>query len=441
MPFIPHTKDDVAAMLNALSLTDLSQLYDDVPAAIPKADLNQIIEHFPALNEMDIMRVMQARAPHSTPGRVFLGAGAYEHHIPAFIGQLVSRGEFYTAYTPYQAEASQGSLQVLYEYQTMMAELMAMDVSNASLYDGATALAEAILMAVRLNKDEKTPKKIILPRYLHPHYRAVLKTLLSPQGIELMDDNEHQTGVIARVIQQPNFLGQLEAVDELTDEAHAKGLTVIAVVNPLAMAYLKPPGQWGKRGADIVCGEGQPLGVPLSYGGPYFGFFCCRKADVRQMPGRVVARTHDALGRVGYTLTLQTREQHIRRGKATSNICTNQGLMVVAATMYLATLGASGLATIAAGCHDRALHLCERLCQLPGIRRVFTGSFFHEFVLQFDRPIQPLLTQWQAAGLTAGLPLAEFFPDYSNALLICATETKTQQDLDDYVSCVSMSLN
>ncbi|OGO91529.1 MAG: glycine dehydrogenase (aminomethyl-transferring) [Coxiella sp. RIFCSPHIGHO2_12_FULL_42_15] len=437
MPFIPHTTEDIRDMLAAIDIETVDQLFDEIPKTLPKANGHKVPT---GCSELAISRHMTDMAPPYRPGCCFIGAGAYEHHIPAAVWQLVSRGEFYTAYTPYQAEASQGSLQLIYEYQTMMAALMASDVSNASLYDGSTALAEACLMSVRVNKTKM--QRILIPETVHPAYQKVVQTILQQQEIELIPvAMDKKTGVIdqpllqqqslektaALIIPQPNFLGCLEAVDQLTDWAHANQLLVIAVVNPLAMALLKPPGEWGSAGADIVCGEGQPLGSPLSYGGPYFGFMCCKKQFVRQMPGRLVGRTHDQQGREGYTLTLQAREQHIRRAKATSNICTNQGLLVVAATIYLSLLGQEGLRETALRCHQNALYLREQLAKMSGVKIPFSSPCWHEFVIQIPMPIPEFLSAMRSRGFQAGYPLGE------NTLLICTTETKTRRDLDLYI--------
>lgn len=453
MPFIPHTAKDIRDMLSVLDIENINQLFDEIPTALPKASCAEIP---PGCSELSISREMLELAPQHRLGGCFVGAGAYEHYIPAATWQLVGRGEFYTAYTPYQAEASQGSLQLMYEYQTMMAELMASEVSNASLYDGATALAEACLMSVRLNKSRK--QHILVPETLHPAYRDVLKTILQQQDIELVTVSMNQvTGTIDRVslkqqafeqiaaliIPQPNFLGCLEEIDLLTDWAHANKLLVIAVVNPMAMALLKPPGQWGKAGADILCGEGQPLGVPLSYGGPYFGFMCCKKEFVRQMPGRIVGRTQDQKGREGYTLTLQAREQHIRRAKATSNICTNQGLLVVAATIYLSLMGQEGLQEAALLCHQNASYLRDALINIEGIRPLFSSPFWHEFVIVLPVSVRSFLEAMRSQGIQAGYPLAEVMNDlpiFKNALLVCATETKTRADLDRYVQACAQVL-
>src|SRR3569623_2086900 len=323
MPFIPHTEREVREMLDAIGVDSVEALFDEIPAAL-RAGLQEV----PAgLAELEVARLMKARAAADDGTLCFIGAGAYEHHIPAAVWEITTRGEYYTAYTPYQAEASQGTLQLLYEYQTMMAGLTGMDVSNASLYDGASALAEAVLMAVRANRRSKS-KRILMPATVHPHYRKVVHAIVHTQGIELVDipycskaghvlasalEAFAGEDFAALVIPQPNFFGVLDEVDVLTDWAHANGALVIGVVNPTALALLTPPGEWGEAGADIACGEGQPLGAPLSSGGPYFGFMCCRQEWVRQMPGRIVGRTVDLEGKPGFTLTLQAREQHIRR--------------------------------------------------------------------------------------------------------------------------------
>jgi glycine dehydrogenase subunit 1 len=364
------------------------------------------------------------------------------------VWEITTRGEYYTAYTPYQAEASQGTLQVLYEYQTMMAGLTATAVSNASLYDGASALAEAVLMAVRANRRSKS-KRILVPSTIHPAYRKVAHAIVHNQDIELVEipycaEEGHTVAeslnrfdgedFAALVIPQPNFFGVLEEVDALTDWAHAQGMLVIAVVNPIALAMLKPPGEWGEAGADIVCGEGQPLGVPLSSGGPYFGFMCCKKDWVRQMPGRIVGRTVDRDGNAGFTLTLQAREQHIRRSKATSNICTNQGLAVTAATIHMAMLGADGLERVAAASHVNTQRLVEKLTALPGVSQVFTRPVFHEAVLRLERPAAQVLDELAAHGIVGGYGLSDDYPELGETLLVCATETKTEADLDEYAA-------
>jgi len=336
----------------------------------------------------------------------------------------------------------------------MIAGLTGMEVANASMYDGASATAEAALMAVRLNRKSKSAR-ILVPMTLHPHYRRVAVATTYNQGLkfEELPYDTHE-GVVAAaalapydaeditalIIPQPNFFGCLEDVDALTDWAHARGILVIAVVNPTALALLKPPREWGARGADIAVGEGQPLGVPLSSGGPYFGFMTTRMEHVRQMPGRIVGRTLDAAGKQGFTLTLQAREQHIRRAKATSNICTNQGLAVTAATIYLSLLGPQGLTRTAAAAHARTRELTAALTRVAGVRLAFPGPCFHEAVLQLDRPVAPILRALASHGILGGLDLGAYHPELGNALLVCATETKTSADIDRYRSALSETL-
>jgi glycine dehydrogenase subunit 1 len=441
MPFIPHTDADIAAMLKAIGVARIEDLFDEIPEGLRAGKLTQVPE---ALSEMEVARLMQERAEADGRYACYIGAGAYEHHIPAAVWQIVTRGEFYSAYTPYQAEASQGTLQLLYEYQTMMASLTGMDVSNASLYDGASALAEGVLMAVR---SQKQGRRILVPRSLHPVYRRVVDAIVTNQQITLIDvdydrrgghttiealEAAHADGCAALVIPQPNFFGVLEDVDALTDWAHAKGLRVIACVNPTSLALLKAPGRWGARGADIAVGEGQPLGVPLSSGGPYFGFMACKQEFVRQMPGRIIGATTDKDGRRGFTLTLQAREQHIRRSKATSNICTNQGLLVTAATIYMSLVGPEGLRRVAAQSHANTGALVEKLTAIQGVTRVFDRPTFHEAALRVDLPVAELLRALEAQGILGGYDLNAYYPELGDTLLVCATETKTAADLDQY---------
>lgn len=446
MPFIPHTEQDVQAMLASIGVPSIDSLFDEIPAALRCGGLENVP---PALTEMEVARLMQERAEADGRYLNFIGAGAYEHHIPAAVWQIATRGEFYSAYTPYQAEASQGTLQLIYEYQTMMTSLTGLDISNASLYDGASGLGEAVLMAVRAHKSSR---RILMPRTVHPIYRKVVRGLVKNQNIEIVElDYDAQTGTTpvpddagefaALVIPQPNFFGALEDVDTLTDWAHSKGALVIGLVNPVALALLKPPGEWGSKGADIATGEGQPLGAPLSSGGPYFGFMCCREALVRQMPGRIVGRTVDVDGKPGFTLTLQAREQHIRRSKATSNICTNQGLVVAAATIHMSLLGAQGLERVAQACHANAVTLLETLVKTEGTERVFTGPVFHEAVLRLNAPAQDVLRALRAQGILGGFDLSGDYPELGQAILICATETKTAADMQKYAEQLARILS
>src|SRR3569623_1132722 len=413
MPFIPHTEREVREMLDAIGVDSVEALFDEIPAAL-RAGLQEV----PAgLAELEVARLMKARAAADDGTLCFIGAGAYEHHIPAAVWEITTRGEYYTAYTPYQAEASQGTLQLLYEYQTMMAGLTGMDVSNASLYDGASALAEAVLMAVRANRRSKS-KRILMPATVHPHYRKVVHAIVHTQGIELVDipycskaghvlasalEAFAGEDFAALVIPQPNFFGVLEEVDVLTDWAHANG-------------------------------------APVSPGGPYFGFMCCRQEGVRQMPGRIVGRTVDLEGKPGFTLTLQAREQHIRRAKATSNICTNQGLVVTAATIYMSLVGAEGLARVAAASHANTARLKELLAAVPGVSAVFSGPCFHEPVLRLPRPADEVLAALAARGIVGGFNLKHDYPELGEVIELWSTETKCAADLDAYRSALGSIL-
>lgn len=456
MAFIPHTPDDIARMLEVIGARSIDDLFDEIPADLRAGALN-----VPApLSEMEVARLMSERAAIDGRPLNFIGAGAYEHHIPAPVWAIATRGEFYSAYTPYQAEASQGTLQLIYEYQSMMCALTGMEVSNASLYDGASALAEACLMAVRCNRSS-TSRRILMPRAVNPTYAQVAQAIAGNQDISFMPvDFDRPSGrtlldalkpfsgqdFTALVLQQPNFFGSLEEIDALTDWAHANKIMVIAVVNPTSLAILKPPSQWGAvadgaQGADIACGEGQALGVPLSSGGPYFGFMATRMSYVRQMPGRIVGRTVDLEGRPGFSLTLQAREQHIRRSKATSNICTNQGLMVTAATIYMSLLGPKGLAAVASAGMQRTEELANALAQVPGVKRAFSAPHFHETVLILDRPPAAVLAALARKGILGGLDLSERYPELGHAILVCATETKFSADIDAYATALADAMS
>ena len=447
MPFIPHTETDIAAMLAAIGYRSTAELFSEIPDNLK---IDHIAGFAPRMSEMQVWQMMQHRAELDQSKLNFIGAGCYEHYIPAAVWDLATRGEFLTAYTPYQAEASQGTLQVMYEFQSMFANLTALDVANASLYDGASSLAEAILMAVRLTKH--TNNKILMPTTVHPFYRQVVKTLVSPQGLEIIEiDFDPKTGQVSRaelnkfaqnsfvalVVPQPNFFGVLEDVDELTRWAEQRGALVVGLVNPMTLGLLKPPGEWGDSGADIACGEAQCFGVPLSSGGPYIGFLCCKMALIRQLPGRLVGVTTDLDGKPGFTLTLQAREQHIRRAKATSNICTNQGLLATAVTIYLSLMGAAGLKQIALQCHANTIKLIDALQNKPGIKVMFNSPFFHEVVLQFNQPVNIILDKLAAQGIQAGFNLMPYYPNLGNSLLCCVTETKSDTDIENFIQALS----
>jgi glycine dehydrogenase subunit 1 len=448
MPFIPHTETDVREMLAAIGAPSIDALFEEIPAALRIKSLAGIPE---ALTEMEVGRLMQERAVRDGRTLNFLGAGAYEHHIPAAVWAIVTRGEFYSAYTPYQAEASQGTLQLLYEYQSMMASLTGMQVSNASLYDGASALAEACLMAVRAHRKSRSAR-ILVPAALNPTYLDVSRAITEGQNLKFdvlpydaasgalgtasLDAYRGQD-ITAVVVQQPNFFGLLEDVDAIADWAQANNALLIAVVNPLSLALLKPPGEWGAKGADIVVGDGQPFGVPLSSGGPYFGFMTTRMEHVRQMPGRIIGRTVDLDGKPGFTLTLQAREQHIRRSKATSNICTNQGLLVTAATIHMSLLGSAGLEKVAAASQTQTSALVAALTGIKGVKLAFGGPRFHEAVLQLDRNPAEVLEALTQRGIVGGYDLSRQYPELGNALLVCATETRTDADIAAYAAAMT----
>ncbi len=450
MPFIPHTEKDISEMLDAIGAPDIESLFDEVPADLRCGPLDAIPE---TLSEMAVNRLLNSLAAKDSQLLNFAGAGAYEHHIPAAVWQLTTRGEFYTAYTPYQAEASQGTLQIIYEYQSMISGLTGMDVSNASMYDGASALAEAVLMAVRGNRKSKS-KKILMPSTVHPIYRSVTHAIVANQGIELVElPHDPATGIIdpaslaqysgedfaALVIPQPNFFGALEEVDVLTDWAEENKAFSIAVINPTTLGALKPPGEWGNDGVDIVCGEGQPLGAPLSSGGPYFGILTCKQKHVRQMPGRIVGRTTDADDKTGFVLTLQAREQHIRRSKATSNICTNQGLMVTASTIYMSLLGNQGLKSVAAQCYANTHQLVE-LADKINVSPAFSSEFFHEVVFDLKQPAAAVLEKMADQGILGGYDLGKHYAGMGNCLLVCTTETKTEEDLNQFIMVLDAAL-
>ena len=442
MPFIPHTDQDVREMLAAIGVPSIEALFDEIPAGIRAAALQGVPE---GRNEMDMLRVLGERASQDAGYLCFIGAGSYDHHIPAAVWDIAARGEFMTAYTPYQAEASQGTLQLIYEYQSMMTALTGMDVSNASVYDGGSGLAEAVLMAVRANKRSKS-HRVLVAQTLSPFYRNATTSIVGNQGIELdvlpVDTHTGITSIdalsaapgdyAALVIAQPNFFGGLEAVDALTDWAKAHGMLVIAVVNPLSLSVLKPPAQWGSKGADIACGDGQPFGIPMGSGGPSFGFLCTRQELVRQMPGRIVGRTTDLDGRPGFTLTLQAREQHIRRAKATSNICTNQGLLVTAGTIHMALLGADGLAQVAGVCHANTRTLVRALTAIGGVTCAFAGPMFHECVVRMPGDPAAILQALAERDILGGLSLAEHYPFLADSILVCATEKRTAEDIQQY---------
>jgi glycine dehydrogenase subunit 1 len=452
MPFIPHTENDVRSMLDVIGIDLLEALFDEIPPEMRAGTLTRTPE---GRSEMEMLALLERRARQDEVPLCFIGAGCYDHHIPAAVWDIAQRGEYLTAYTPYQAEASQGTLQLIYEYQSMLAALTGMDVSNASVYDGASGLAEAILMAVRANKKNRS-RRVLVGATVHPHYRQAAQAIVRHQDIELspipmtghgrLDVDaldalaEDDVQPVAIVVQHPNFFGALEDVDRLADWGAAHAALVIAVVNPLSLALLQPPAAWGGQGADIVCGDGQPLGIPMASGGPSFGFICCRQSLVRQMPGRIIGRTVDLDGRPGFALTLQAREQHIRRAKATSNICTNQGLLVTAATIHMSLLGARGLAAVASRCHANTHALAEAVTRIPGVTLAFDGPFFHERVVRLPAPARDVVERLSRRGILAGYPIGDDYPGFDDALLMCATEKRTGADIECFVDALAEDL-
>ena len=442
MSYSPATPTDRAEMLAAVGASQIDDLFADVPAAVrfPELDLPGPLSEMETLHELMDLAEANANSQHSP---IFLGAGAYNHYSPSVVNHMILRGEFLTAYTPYQPEISQGTLQAIFEYQSMVAALTGMEVANASHYDGATSLAEAAIMAFSHAREKR--HKVIVSPLVHPQYRAVLRTYTQGMGLTITGDEDHQAALPALtalldsdtalfVLQSPNFLGQIEDLDGLAAQVHAAGALLAVVADPIALGLLKPPGHFG---ADIVVGEGQSLGLPLSFGGPYVGFFATRKDYVRKMAGRLVGETRDKNGRRGYVLTLSTREQHIKREKATSNICTNQGLMALAATVYLATMGKNGLRRVAELCWHKSHHAATQIAALPGYQVPAGRPFFQEFVVRCPRPVaevnQHLFDEWDIIG---GYDLGQDYPHLAGHMLVCVTEMNSRDEIDALVEAL-----
>lgn len=442
-PFSPTTDAERREMLAVLGVSSVDDLLKDLPKDIlrPKLDLPS------GLTEMELVRRLEALGAKNRLPVCFLGAGAYDRFIPAAVWPLTLRGEFATAYTPYQPEASQGTLQAIYEFQTMVSELMGLPVANASLYDGASALAEAVNAALR-----HTGRKIvILPQALHPHYNRTVRTYFgSHPEVEIVEvpflpDGTTDLGAASRlaaeaaclVVQNPNFFGVLEDVEAFSRAAHAGGAMSVAAVDPVSLGVLKSPGE---AGADIAVGEGQGLGLPLSYGGPYVGMYATTRELIRTVPGRICGKTVDKEGRRAFVLTLQAREQHIRREKASSNVCTNQALLALAATIHLSLLGPEGLREVCELSAANAHHLAELLAKVPGCRLRFKGEFFQEFVLELPADAAKLRDLLIEKGVLAGLPLGRSYPGMGNCLLVCATETRTGEEMERFAQALKEAL-
>ena len=428
--YIPSTMDEQAEMLAALGIDSIDQLFSDIPDEFRNPTLN-----LPApLSELEIQQGLGQMAGKNRPlssGPSFLGAGSYHHFIPSIVKALITRGEFLTAYTPYQAEASQGTLQVIYEFQTLICNLYGMEVANAGMYDGATSLAEATLMACRVTKREK----VVLADTISPAYIDVIRTYCQSQDIavEVVDPSnpalDDETACL--VLQYPNYYGYIEDQKKLVDAAHAQGALAVVSCDPTAMGMLQTPGHYG---ADIVTGDGQPLGIPTSYGGPYVGLFAAKQEFIRQMPSRLSGRTLDKNGKTGYVLTLQTREQHIRRERATSNICTNEALYALAATIYLAAMGKQGMRQVAELCYHKAHYAAAHIGQLPGYSLPMNGPFFQEFVVQCPASPAEINKKLMDRNILGGLDVSEKIP---NGMLLCVTEMNSKEDIDALVAALS----
>lgn len=437
MAYSAFTARDREEMLQVIGVESVDDLFADIPANLRQsANLEKLGAPLSELETRRLMSTLAGQNINLESAPSFLGAGSYDHFVPAVVPAITSRGEFMTAYTPYQAEVSQGTLQVIYEFQTLLCQLTAMEMANASLYDGATALAEAILMATAATRRNR----VLLPRAVSPFYRNVSQTYVQGLPIEL-DEVEYSDGatslqsieekfgdgVAAIVIQHPNFFGTLEDVQKIGELAHSKGALLIVVFNPATLGILASPGELG---ADIAVGEGQPLGIAPQLGGPGVGLFCCKQKFARLAPGRLVGLTQDEKGQPGFTLTLQTREQHIRREKATSNICSNQALCALAATVYLSSMGPQGLKDVAIQSHHKAHYLAEKISQLEGFEIAFASPFFHEFAVRCSRPVSEINAQLQSQNIIGGYNLGREYSDLENVMLLCCTEKRTREEMD-----------
>ena len=437
--YIPNTEPEQAEMLATLGLTSIDELFQDIPAEFRNPSLD-----LPApLSELEIQQELGALAGMNRPlssGPSFLGAGSYHHFIPAIVKALMTRGEFLTAYTPYQPEVSQGTLQVIYEFQTLISSLYGMEVANAGMYDGATSLAEGVLMACRVARRQR----VAVVDTVSPHYQQVIRTYGQAQGISIETvrhwEPEVGSDTACLVVQYPNFYGNVEDLAQHSATAHDQGALLVVSANPTAAGMFHSPGHYD---ADIVTGEGQPLGIPVSYGGPYVGLFATKERYVRQMPSRLVGRTVDTEGRNGYVLTLQTREQHIRRERATSNICTNEALYALAATIYLAALGKQGLRQVAELCYHKAHYAASQIEQLPGYSLPFSpGIFFQEFVVQCPAPPAVINQRLMERNILGGLDLSSspyrdpLPPEVDRGMLVCVTEMNAKQDIDALVGAL-----
>ena len=441
MPYVPHTDADRKAMLAEIGVSSIEELFADVPEEVrfPELKLPKPLSEPEILKELRAMSERNADLDHYA---CFLGAGAYNHFVPSVVNHVIGRSEFYTAYTPYQPELSQGTLQTIFEYQTMICALTGMEVANASHYDGATALAEAALVAVRISRGKR--KKVIISPAVHPEYRQTLRTYTRGTDILVAGDEDLtrelndlkamlDEDTACLIVQNPNFFGQLEEVDGLADAVHEAGALLIVAVDPISLGLFRPPGEYG---ADIVVGEGQSLGNAISFGGPYLGIFACLDKYKRRMPGRLVGETVDVEGKRGYVLTLTPREQHIRREKATSNICTNEALCALAAGAYLAAMGKTGLCKVAELCYHKAHYAAQRIAAIPGFELRDDKPFFKEFVVRCPKPPADINRQLLQRKIIGGYELGKAYPHLADCMLFCVTEMNTREEIDRLVEAL-----
>jgi len=441
MAYIPHTEKDRQEMLDVIGVQRIEDLYEAIPQDVRFPDLDLP----PALSEMEILEELQAYAEANVETRhfnYFLGAGAYNHFIPSVVDHMLLRSEFYTAYTPYQPEISQGTLQVIFEYQSLIANLTGMDVSNASHYDGSTALAEAVILALHQHRFKR--EKVILSPGIHPQFRHVVRTYLQGLNLEIVGDENLDNGqenlqsmidddTTLVAVQYPDFLGRIYDFSSFGEAVHTAGALFCVVVNPLALGYLKPPSEFG---ADVVVGEGQPLGIPLSFGGPYLGIFATLDRYVRKMAGRLAGETEDSRGQRGYVLTLTPREQHIRRQRATSNICTNQGLIALASTVYMSAMGKHGLRQVAELCYQKAHYAAAEIDSLKGYRLWNSDPFFNEFVISCSHPVAEINDYLLDREIVGGFDLGRAYENLKDHMLLAVTELNSKDQIDALVSAL-----
>ncbi|TYB32172.1 MAG: aminomethyl-transferring glycine dehydrogenase subunit GcvPA [Candidatus Mcinerneyibacterium aminivorans] len=447
MAYYPHTSEEIEEMLSSLGYESIEELFEDIPKEARFNDESLLNEGTSELEVSKLMKELSEKNKTVDDYICFMGGGAYDRYIPSTVDHVISRPEFYTAYTPYQPEVSQGTLQHIYEYQTMICRLTGMDVANASMYDGASALAEAVIMAMNVSRKNK----IVVPKSLNPYWLRVVKTYLLGSDAEFVMVEEKNgeidycdledkidDDVAAVLTQYPNSFGIVENLKEIKDKFTSKKTMFVVMADPIALGLLKKPGDLG---ADIVVGEGQQLGIPLSFGGPYLGYFAFRKKYVRKSPGRIIGKTEDKEGKRGFVMTYQTREQHIRREKATSNICTNQGLMTVAASVYMSTLGKQGLREVAEQSYKKAHYLFNELTRIDGIKKAYPDKpFFDEFVIEVNTDLNKLKYKMKKEGYLPGIILKHQYPEKDNQLLIAVTEKRTKEEMDSFVSKIKTIL-